>query len=128
MATEVSIRKEPEQMSAEEIIYELKGLTIAGTRSHSLITQLEKLYNHKCRVVESMEAELGIVNDELTLLRQTQTEPQLSLFEVHEGHMDSTTTILSDVQIKAYCEGIADAANQIRYFVESCTEDEDDDL
>ena len=126
MATEneniqVTTRKEPEQMSAEEILYELKGLTIAGTRSYSLITQLEKAYNQKCKVVESLEAELKYVNEGLALLKQGQTEPQPYVFEAHEGHADDATTIM------AYCEGIADAANQIRYFVESCTEDEDDD-
>ena len=120
-------QKCPDDMSFKEIVAELKTMATPESRLEWLILNLDFLFDYREEEIESLRGELRCANAELTLLKQAKTDPAKPFFEIYNGRVNNPTTILSDVRIKAYCEGIADAANQIRYFVESCTEDEDDD-
>lgn len=120
-------QKCPDDMSFKEIIVELKTMATQESRLEWLILNLDFLFDYREEEIKSLRRELRGANTELALLKQEQTDP-VKTFRAYQGETsDGTTQISKCDQIKAYCEGIADAANQIRYFVEAYIEDEDDD-
>ena len=124
-----SNKKDPAEMDFAEIIAELKEGYMNGSRKKRLVENLEFLHSYAYKEIDSLRTELRSANAKLSELKKKMTEPEVKSEDQEQvlqtGHIEMIYDCSMGERLLAYCEGMADAANHIMYYIETETAEDD---